>query len=84
MRFSLVVIPTLNLSLFVILTLNGVKGKNLMVLRAGSEKGKNPVMLGTVSRDSLSSKFNWAPRMTLLNALRRLYVDSHGEATGYY
>jgi hypothetical protein len=60
-----------------------VKGKNLVVLRAGSAKGKNTVILGTVSRDSLSSEFNWAPRMILLNALRRLYVDSHEEAKSY-
>ena len=57
-----------------------MKGKNLVVLRVGSAKGKNPVMGGPVSRDSSSSEFDWAPRMTLLNTLRRLYVDSHEEA----
>ena len=36
-------------------------------------------MRRTMSRDSSSSKFNGLLRMTL-NTLRRLYVDSHGEA----
>ena len=58
LRFLLPVIPTLDPSLFVILTLNKVKGKNHIVLGAGSAKGKDTVMLGTVSRDSLSFEFN--------------------------
>jgi hypothetical protein len=48
-------------------------------------KQKNLAMLRAVSRDSSSSKFNGLLRMTLLNVLRRLCVDSHeeeGKVTG--